>query len=117
MSYYTVGAAPNRQLVVQWTNWGFFSSALNEASFQIRLYETTNLVQVVYGNCPGTTAANPQVGLSGTTNADFNDRTTTTDWSATTAGPANTSNCTFFAPTVPASGQTYTWTPALPPND
>ncbi|MCS6916854.1 MAG: GEVED domain-containing protein [Chitinophagales bacterium] len=114
ISYQTSGTAPNRVLTVEFTNWGFFSSGLNEFSFQIRLLETSNKVQIVYGNCPGTTSKTVQVGLRGNSTSDFNNRTTTTNWSATTAGTVNTANCTFNATVKPSTGLTFEWTPPPP---
>ncbi|HET6991761.1 MAG TPA: hypothetical protein VFJ43_10575 [Bacteroidia bacterium] len=112
ISYFTLGAAPNRSFIIQWKNWGFFSTALNEASFQIVLNETSNSVQIIYGNCPGTTARSVQTGLTGATTADFSDRTTTTNWAATTAGAVNTATNTFSSTVKPTSGLTFTWTSA-----
>ncbi|OWY21034.1 hypothetical protein C7N43_00940, partial [Sphingobacteriales bacterium UPWRP_1] len=113
LDYQLSGTAPNRVLTVQWTNWGFYSTGLNEATFQIKLTETSNTVRVIYGSCPGTTAKTLQVGLVGNTTSDVNTRTTTTNWSATTAG-TSASTCTFSSTVKPTSGLTYTWTPAAP---
>src|ERR1051325_5053362 len=86
LQYLTTGSAPNRVLVVQWTNYMHYPSGNTENyNFQIRLYETTNVVEVDYGTfSPLTTTRTYQVGLTGSTTADFNDRTTTANWSATT---------------------------------
>jgi hypothetical protein len=108
----TIGASPNMVCVIQWTNYRKFGATGDSYNFQIRLYETTNIAEVVYGVMTNNaTAATPQVGLSGTTNADFNNRTTTTDWSATTAGAVNNATCTLSATVFPTPGQTFTWTP------
>ncbi|MEO8086717.1 MAG: GEVED domain-containing protein, partial [Bacteroidota bacterium] len=112
MSYATLGQTPNRIFVMQWYNWGFYSTGLNEVSFQIRLYETTNTVQFVYGPAPGVNSRTAYVGLNGTTSADFQTRTTTTDWNATTAGAANNNTCTVSATVRPLNGLTFTWTAA-----
>jgi hypothetical protein len=114
ISYQSSGSVGNRILTVEWSNWGFFSTALNEFTFQIRLYETSNKIQVVFGNCPGSTSKTLQVGLRGQSNADFNNRTTTTNWSATTAGSANNATCTFNSTVKPAAGLTFEWTPPPP---
>jgi hypothetical protein len=59
-------------------------------SFQIRLSETSNQISVVYGTMTSDALSNTvQVGLRGASSADFNNRTTTTDWSASTAGLTN----------------------------
>lgn len=111
----TIGTSPNMICVIQWSNYRKFGATGDNFNFQIRLYETTNVVEVVYGTMVNNaTAATPQVGLSGTINTDFNNRTTTTDWSATTAGVANNATCNLSATVVPLSGQTFTWTPPAP---
>lgn len=113
--YETTGTAPNRKLVVQWTKFSrYVTTAPSDfLNFQIILEETSNKISTVY-NIPyvnTSTSITPQVGIRGGSNADFNNRTTTTDWSATAAGTLNTATCTFTPTVYPASGQTYTWTP------
>lgn len=116
----TIGTAPNRICVVQWLRTRRFGTGVTTGrntffNFQILLYETTNQIQVVYGPfSTNPTASTYEIGLRGSSNADFNNRTTTTDWSATTAGAVNSANNTLTTTVFPASGQTYTWTPPLP---
>lgn len=117
MSYLTIGTAPNRTCVIQWSNFSRFGGTGNNLNFQIRLYETTNVVEVVYGTftTSETTAYTSQVGLRGTTNADFNNRSVingTHTWATSIAGAANNASCAFENAFVPTSGQTYRWTPA-----
>jgi hypothetical protein len=118
--YETVGTAPNRELVVQFTQvkrFGTVATTMNGDvfSFQIRLRETSNQVQIVYGTVA--TAATGtlntfQVGLRGASSADFNNVSTTTDWSAPTWPNGSNAASMTLTPTIgPASGQTYTWTP------
>ncbi|RRJ92566.1 hypothetical protein [Flavobacterium macacae] len=79
------GSAPNRVFVVQWNNarrvsdpfWIFSGSAVtgDNLNFQIRLYETTNQIEVKYGNCVlASDVYEAQVGLKGASNGDFNNR-------------------------------------------
>jgi subtilisin-like proprotein convertase family protein len=115
----TIGSTPNRQFIVQWNNARRYSGggvAGDVLNFQIILYETSNVIQVVYGTCTATstTSLACQVGLRGASNADFNNRTTTTDWSATIPGAANTASCTSLNTIMPASGLTFTWLPPSP---
>lgn len=44
--YTTTGTAPNRKLVVQWTNTGFYRVSTPLGTFQIILYEGSNVIQV-----------------------------------------------------------------------
>jgi hypothetical protein len=118
--FQTIGTSPNRTLVVQWTGWqrytttGGFGELYN---FQIRLNETTNTINVVY-NIQGPTSATAttfQVGLRGSANTDFNNRTTITNWTSTTAGTLNSSTVTLSSTVKPTSGLIYTWTPPVIP--
>ena len=115
--FQTIGTSPNRTLVVQWTGWQRYttSGAFGELyNFQIRLNETTNVINVVY-NIQGPTSATArtfEIGLRGSTNTNFNNRTTTTNWASTTAGTLNTSTVSLSSTVKPASGLTYTWTPS-----
>ena len=46
--YKTIGTEPNRKLVVQWTNYGYYNSDLPMGTFQAVLYEGSNVVQLQY---------------------------------------------------------------------
>lgn len=126
ISWTTTGTAPNREVVVQWKNFRPNSSTSTTAvytfSFQIRLKETSNIISMVYdagGFQAGTTAVSGtvQIGLRGTTVADFNNRlnATTLEFINATAGTANTSTQNFNTsnaiPGMPSAGLMYTWTP------
>ena len=121
LRYETIGTAPNRTLVVQWTNYRRFNQTGQNLNFQIRLNETSNIVEVVYGTFTTNATANTaQVGLRGQTNADFNNRSVvngTNTWATSAPGANNAATCAFVGAFVPTSGQTYRWTPAtcLPP--
>jgi len=118
LRYQTIGSSPNRILVVQWKNYrktnyypyDFLSDSLN---FQIKLYETINIVEFVYGRVitPDTINAKPQVGLRGSSNTDFFNRTSSTSWSASAAGTLNTDVMKLNNQVFPASGLVYRFTP------
>jgi hypothetical protein len=115
----TEGVAPNRTFVVQWNNalrYDLGGVAGDVLNFQIRLNETSNTIEVVYGTCTATntTARTCQVGLRGALSTDFNNRLSTTTWSGTTAGTTNADAVTSSNTIMPASGQTYTWSPPPP---
>ncbi|MCE3077153.1 fibronectin type III domain-containing protein, partial [Chryseobacterium gwangjuense] len=126
VSWSVVGTAPNREIVVQWADFRpTYTTVTTSAyafSFQIRLRETTGTIAVVYKGgsyLVGSTSysSTAQIGLRGTTNADFNNRNnaTTVIFGNATAGTANTSsqafNTTAATPGMPTDGLTYTWTP------
>lgn len=120
--YQTLGAAPNRTLVVEWDRFSRFgTTTVDNLSFQIRLTETSNMVEVMYGVCTTTTTANNtcQVGLRGNSTADFNNRlvATTATWATSSPGTLNTSSCAYSATLVPVSGQVYQWDPNIQPID
>jgi LPXTG-site transpeptidase (sortase) family protein len=46
--YLTIGTAPNRELIVQWTNYGYFNSSLPMGTFQAILYEGSNAIRTQY---------------------------------------------------------------------
>ncbi|MBE2218620.1 MAG: hypothetical protein IAE90_10470 [Ignavibacteria bacterium] len=115
IEYQTSGTAPNRVLTIQWSTWAFYNSGVVDGStlnFQVKLYETTNNVQLIYGtNTQSAINHTVQVGLGGATTADFNNRTTTTNWAATTAGTLNSDACTMTSAIVPALNLTFQWAP------
>ena len=115
IEYQTSGTAPNRVLTVQWSNWAFYNGGVVDGSvmnFQIKLFETSNNIQFIWGtNTASALSYITQVGLGGTTTADFINRTTTTNWSATTAGTLNSSTCSWSTTVVPAANLTFQWAP------
>ena len=122
ITYTTTGTAPNRTFIAQWNNANRYSSGViaGNFNFQIRLNETTNVINIVYGACaPATnTNYNVQVGLRGASNADFNNRSFASNaiWdNATTAGGANNATCRTRSSAYPTTGRTFTWTPPTPP--
>ncbi len=80
-------------------------------NFQIVLNETSNNVDIIYDfpyvNATGT----HEVGLRGSSSADFNNRTTSSNWNSTTAGGSNSASCSVSNTIFPASGLTFRWAP------
>lgn len=113
--YLLSGTAPNRVLTIQYPNWYIYYSLTSETlNAQIKLYETSNVVQIVYGSSTRSSSYTRQVGLTGAAVTDFNNRTTTSNWATTTSGATNTATMTWSSSVFPANGQTYTWTPPDP---
>jgi hypothetical protein len=108
----TIGTAPNRVCVIEWANYKKYNQTGDNYNFQIRLYETTMVIETVYGTfANGTVSGTVQVGLRGTLNTDYNNRTTTSNWAATTAGTSNSSSCTISSTVFPLSSLVFRWTP------
>lgn len=115
----TSGQSPNRNFTAEWNV--VRSGGSSPLSFQIRLNEgggvpAQQTVQVIYGNMTQSAAYLGQVGLGGTTPADFNNRSVVAspyDWTQSLPGTVNTANCRL--PSASANlpqGLTFTWTPA-----
>ncbi|NCA86019.1 MAG: T9SS type A sorting domain-containing protein [Clostridia bacterium] len=114
----TTGTAGDYVYTVQWKNAKRYgASYVDEVlNFQIKLFQNGNKAQVVYGPITGSayaTPVHPQVGMRGATNTDYTNRTTTTNWAATTAGAINTATCTLTNLVFPANGQTFTFLPPV----
>ncbi len=124
LSSLLAGTAPNRVFTIQWKNYrrNTTSTVNDTLSFQIRLHETSNLITFNYGHCYTVNfslAATVQVGLRGASNAEFVNRATTSNWTATTAGTTNSATCTLNNLIVPPEGLVFSWSPPVagtPPN-
>ena len=122
ITYLTTGSSPNRVFTVQWREVVRVGRG-GRFNFQIQLNETTNLIKIVYGNCApngnNNQNINVQVGLRGASNADFNNRSLTTNavvWDNNTiAGTINTAACRTRNSNNPNSGRTFIWSPIFPP--
>jgi hypothetical protein len=113
----TLGVYPTRTFVAQWTNYRVYNSFNNgdTLNFQIRLYETTNIIDVIYGKVKSVTLdTTAQVGLRGGSNADYNNRSVTGSltWPTSVAGTANNYFGRYNANVYPPNGLTYRWSPA-----
>ncbi|WP_339889506.1 GEVED domain-containing protein [uncultured Flavobacterium sp.] len=113
-----IGTSPNRIYVCQWSSAYRYAVGSGEnLNAQVRLYEGTNKVEIVYGDfiTTNTTSATGtvQVGLRGSATTDWNNRSTSTDWDGTIAGTANSAACSGTTTVKPAIGKTLTWTPPV----
>jgi hypothetical protein len=114
------GTSPNRTFVIQYSNFQLSASSNSALNFQIRLNEGGGIagaqtIEFVYGPILQASSTTVQVGLRGASNSDYNNRTTTTDWTASSPGGANTATMTLVTsgatPVFPPEGLTYTFTP------
>lgn len=108
----TEGEAPNRVFIVQWKNYKFYGAADADCNlnFQIKLYETSNKIEFIYGTFLQTSLEKLcEVGIKGTSNADYSNRTTTNNWNETTTGTTISATCTVNSTVKPSSGLTFTW--------
>jgi hypothetical protein len=65
IKYHVSGSAPNRVLTVEFANmrWNYNAPAAN-ANFQVKLYETTNVIEFIYGTFGTPNAATASIGLN-----------------------------------------------------
>ena len=112
LRYEVQGTAPNRTFVVQWNNM-YDDNAGGPFNFQVHLHETSNAIDFVYGYCRAQFNGQAQVGLRGTTNTDFINRTG--PWNNHAAGTTNLDRMLLRVNNNPASGLTFTFAPPAPP--
>ncbi len=112
VNYKLTGSAPNRILTVEWKQMLWYWLATTQAiSFQVKLYETTNVIEFIYTRNGNATqyisSASASIGISGTTSGQYYslDGVGASPNASTTVETSNLSS-------KPATGQIYRWTPA-----
>ncbi|MEI8136874.1 MAG: GEVED domain-containing protein, partial [Bacteroidota bacterium] len=122
VSYQVSGVTPNKVFTIQWRRFGRWSNSStgldDYLNTQIKLYETSNIIEVIYGNC-GTNSTNAftgEIGLRGLSNADFNNRSIVAGgaYNASNVGSVNSASGIISSTLAPTSGQIYRWTPPNP---
>jgi hypothetical protein len=115
--YTTSGIAPNRIFTMQYNHWQWNVNTVNTTygiSFQVRLYETTNVIEYQYRQETGAFLGAPSatIGI-----ADGATAPTFLSLDGTTASPnASATTFTTSIATKPATGQIYRFTPPIPCN-
>ncbi|MCE3260119.1 MAG: hypothetical protein K0S12_1760 [Bacteroidetes bacterium] len=105
--YAVSGTAPNRTLTVQWRRayWKILGGSPGGISFQVKLMESTNRIEMLYAQETGSlNAPSASIGLAGVATGDYYSVNTT--FSAASK-IANTTNIA----TKPATGLTLRWVP------
>jgi hypothetical protein len=125
--YKVVGTAPNRCLVVEFLNMSITyvaSPGSNDGTYQVRLYETSGVIEYVYGpmfkNASSTTAAAIYSGFSVNTTANTLASITTSSNTVSTGATFNVNSYTnstnipnLHSPTE-GSRRYYRFTPPVP---
>ncbi len=116
--YELSGTAPNRVLTVQCKNWrwNWSSSFPATISFQIKIYETTNVIEYIYRQETGTGNTS---GSSGATIGISDALATPTYLVLNNSTAAPTPSSTAFTDNItarPATGQLYRFSPPPPCN-
>lgn len=112
ITYTTIGTAPNRTFIVQWNNAKRVAGiGVDILNFQIRLNETANTINLIYGTCTASlSSASVQVGLRGLTYLDYFNRTSSTSWTETTSGTYGGASVSTSPIIMPVSGLQFTYT-------
>ncbi|KAA5537457.1 T9SS type A sorting domain-containing protein [Taibaiella lutea] len=113
-SYTTTGVVPNRVFTMEFKNWQWnWSSNVATISVQVKLYETTNVIEYIYRQ--EAAAGNP--GSSGGASIGIADGSATATYLSlnnSTATPvASSTSFTTNINTKPATGQIYRFTPPV----
>ncbi len=104
----TQGTAPNRRLKVTYLGVPLFSCTSSLGTFQVVLYETTNIIDINILSCPSCPGWNSGYGIMGIQNA-AGTQAFAVPGRNLTAFTAN--NETWrFTPNGPAQAQNFTWT-------
>lgn len=113
ITYATTGVAPNRVLSVSWHNinigGGGSTSGTAFASYRMNLYETTNVIEFIYG---------PTMAAAGALSASVGINGASTFLSVTPATTSTVSSITAnntIAATTDLVGKKFTFTPPPPP--
>lgn len=107
-----LGVAPNRVFVIQWAGVSRPNSQYDDYNFQVRLTETSNTIDIVYGSMTTRGTLGAQVGMRGALNtqvyslrADYDENSWARPRLSTTTAIESIAEEMF----VPASGQMYRW--------
>ncbi len=114
VAYEVTGTAPNRVLTVEWRNWewNYVSGTVPVISFQVKLYETTNVIEFVYREEAGAVNnGSATIGIGAATGSGAGSYLNLTSV-ATPAVSSSTSMTTIN--TKPITGQIYTFSPPSP---
>ena len=112
VSYQLSGTTPNQVLTIEWSNaeWDF-NATQGVISFQVKLYETSNIIEFIYNQEAGSIATNSggaSIGITatGTGNNTF---LSLSDAGDNPSVSSTTETSTIL--TKPATGQIYRWIP------
>ncbi|WP_290839088.1 GEVED domain-containing protein [Flavobacterium sp.] len=112
--YEVSGTAPNRVLTAEWRNWEWnYNSSSAVISFQVKLYETTNVVEFAYRSEAGAVnSGSASIGIGAATGNGNGSYLNVTTVPATAV--SSTSAVTNIA-TKPATNTVYRFTPGNTP--
>lgn len=107
IKYQLDGTAPNRILTVEWRNMAIYLNTTPDLNYQVKLYESTGIIEFVYGTMTnGTQTFSYTCGINVSRTVRHTQQTENTATFATTAKNALV--------TIPASNSKLTLTPPTP---
>jgi hypothetical protein len=111
-AYEVTGTAPNRVLTVEWRNWQWNYNAISGPviSFQVKLYETTNVIEFVYR--PETVAVSSGSASIGISSASLTGSGSYLMLTSVDSPAVSSAVFTDNIATKPANGTIYRFTPA-----
>ena len=111
--YEVTGTAPNRVLTVEWRNWEWnWNSTAPVISFQVKLYETSNIIEFIYRSESGSVVSgSASIGIGAATGSGAGSYLNLT--SVSTPAVSSTTSVTTIS-TKPASNTIYRFTPPAP---
>ncbi len=106
--YSTTGSSPNRVFTFEWgTAYHCCSASGANASFQVKLYETTNVIEYIYGSS-SFSSSSATIGIANSSS----DYLTLSDASSSPTA-SSTTFTTSISTGSPATNQVYRWTPPV----
>ncbi len=106
--YETQGSSPNRVFVLEWRD--LIMGSYDSLNFQIKLFESANIVEFIYGKCKVQGSKECQVGLKGSSMFDFNSRVGNS-WENSFPSNSRSNSFTISSTSYPKPGLVYTWKP------
>lgn len=107
IQYTTVGTAPNRVFIASWDKIAMFSCTTLSTTSQVKIYETTNIIEIHLGTKSTCTTWNDGQAILGLLN--FNGTVYTPPVNATANNAALSPATNYW--TVPAGGSAWRFTP------
>lgn len=116
-NYITQGSSPNRVFIMEWKNWKWDYNATSAViSFQIKLYETTNVIEYWYRQESGAVSLSQGAAFNGATIGICDGQATPGYLSLNNTSATPTASSTVYTDnlsTKPATGQIYRFSPQV----
>jgi len=116
IKYEVSGTVPNRILTIEWINMAVYANTTPNLNFQVKLYETTGMIELLYGTMTqGTNAFSYTAGINAPTVSNPPTAAQLLDQqTANTATFSKTAQNSLS--TMPTTNSKLTFTPASPAN-